>query len=82
MLLYNLPDVPNCTTIPCLSLLLLVRSENIWASFLNQPIEVAELRPKVERILDERGYPQVMMRMGYGQDTKPTPRRQVDEVLR
>lgn len=62
-------------------MLLLARSENIWSSFLNQPIEVPELRPKAERILDEKGYPQVMMRMGYGQDIKPTPRREVDEVL-
>ena len=63
-------------------ILLLACSENIWSSFLNQPIEVPELRPKVERILkDEKGFPQVMMRMACGQDTKPTPRREVDDVL-
>jgi hypothetical protein len=34
------------------------------------------------RILkDEKGFPQVMMRMAYGQDTKPTPIREVDDVL-
>ncbi len=26
-------------------------------------------------------FPQVLMRMGYGQDVRPKPRRQVDEIL-
>ncbi len=29
----------------------------------------------------KEGFPQVLMRMGYGKDVKPTPRRQVDEIL-
>jgi hypothetical protein len=64
-------------------MLLLARSENVWSSFLNQPIEVPELRPRVQEVVKEqKGFPQLMMRMGYGQDVKPTPRRPVDEVLR
>jgi hypothetical protein len=63
-------------------MLLLARSENVWSSFLNQPLEVPELRPKVQEVLkEEKGFPQVMMRLGYGQNVKPTPRRRVDEVI-
>jgi hypothetical protein len=29
----------------------------------------------------KEGFPQVLMRMGYEQDVKPTPRRPVDEML-
>jgi Putative TM nitroreductase len=64
-------------------MLLLARSENVWSSFLDQPIEVPELRFKVQQLLkEEKGFPQIILRMGYyGQNIKPTPRRQVDEVL-
>jgi hypothetical protein len=63
-------------------MLLLAQTENIWSSFLNQPIEVPELRPKVQQLVkEEKGFPQIMLRMGYGKDIKPTPRRPVDEVL-
>ena len=48
-------------------MLLLARSENIWSSFLNQPIEVPELRVKAQEVIkEETGFPQIMMRMGYG----------------
>jgi hypothetical protein len=64
-------------------MLLLARSENVWSSFLNQPIEVPELRPRAQEVVKEqKGFPQLMMRMGYGQDVKTTPRRPVDKVLR
>ena len=61
--------------------LLHARAENVWASFLNQPIEVATLRPKVKSLIQEAGVPQLVLRMGYGQEIKPTPRRSVREVL-
>jgi hypothetical protein len=58
------------------------RAENVWTSFMNQPIEVPELRPKLlEAIGRSEGHPQLLVRMGYGKDVKPTPRRDVDEVL-
>ena len=63
-------------------MLLLARSENIWCSFLNQPIEVPELRGRVRDVLKKQGFPQLLMRMGYGQEIKPTPRRPVEEVMR
>ena len=56
-------------------MLLFARSENIWSSFLNQPIEVPELKGKVRDAIKKQGFPQLLIRMGYGQEVKPTPRR-------
>lgn len=61
--------------------LLRARAEQIWASFLNQPIEVPQLRPKLHDLLGRKGFPQFVLRMGYGQEVKPTPRRTAGEVL-
>lgn len=63
-------------------ILLLSRAENVWTSFMNQPIEVTELREKLREALGRTaGFPQLLMRMGYGKDVKPTPRRDVEDVL-
>ncbi|MGC1131444.1 MAG: nitroreductase family protein [Nitrososphaeraceae archaeon] len=64
-------------------MLLAAQSENVWSSFLNQPIEVPELRPKVQELVkvEGKGFPQIMLRMGYGKEIKPTPRRPVEDVL-
>lgn len=64
-------------------ILLFARSEGISCSFLNQPIEVNELRSKVKEVIkaEEEGHPQLLMRMGYGKEVTPTPRRSVKEVL-
>jgi len=61
--------------------LLRARVDNVWASFLNQPIEVPELRIRVRDLLGKQGFPQLVLRMGYSQDVKPTPRRTPGEVL-
>lgn len=61
--------------------LLCARGDDVWASFLNQPIEVPELRTEVRDLLDKKSFPQLLLRMGYGQDVKPTPRRTPGEVL-
>jgi len=61
--------------------LLRARVDDIWASFLSQPIEVPELRNQVRDLLGRKGFPQLILRMGYGQDVKPTPRRTPGEVL-
>ena len=53
----------------------------VSVSFLNQPIEVRELRPQVVDILGREGYPQLVLRMGYRPEVDPTPRRPVREVL-
>jgi len=62
--------------------LLLARANRVWASFLNQPIEVETLRPQVREALDVDGYPQLILRMGYAPDVRPTPRRSVSDVLK
>ncbi len=62
-------------------ILLTTRSEEVWASFLNQPIEVPELRSRLRGLLGTDGFPQILLRMGYGPDIRPTPRRLVEEVL-
>lgn len=60
--------------------LLRARTEGIYASYLNQPVEVPELRPKLTRLLGLDGYPQLLFRMGYGPQPRPTPRRPVEAV--
>jgi hypothetical protein len=63
-------------------ILLRARADNIWVSFMNQPIEVPELRPKLcEALGRSAGYPQLLMRLGYGKDVKPTPRRDLGELI-
>src|SRR5215208_4504425 len=63
-------------------ILLRARAEGVWGSFLNQPIEVSELRPRVRERVGEAGFLQLLLRMGYGQEVRPTPRRVIEEVLR
>jgi hypothetical protein len=63
-------------------ILLRARAENVWASFMDQPIEVPELRLKLREALGRTaGFPQLLMRLGYGKDVRPTPRRNSDEVV-
>ena len=61
--------------------LLTATANGISASFLNQSIEVAELRPRLADLLGIQGFPQVLLRMGYGPEVRPTPRRPMGEVL-
>jgi hypothetical protein len=39
------------------------------------------MRNKLAESINEEGFPQILMRMGYGQDLKPTPRITVNEVI-
>jgi nitroreductase len=61
--------------------LLRARVEDVWASFLNQPIEIPDLRVKLEALSGHAGFPQAILRLGFGENVKPTPRRDVEEVL-
>jgi hypothetical protein len=61
--------------------LLRAQVDGVSASFLNQPIEVVELRPKLREQLQRRGHPQLILRLGYGPESRPTPRRLLHEVL-
>lgn len=62
-------------------LLLRARVDGVWASFLNQPIQVPQLRSRLKALFPENGHPQILLRLGYAQDTKPTARRSRDEVM-
>ncbi|MBI4501119.1 MAG: nitroreductase [Gemmatimonadetes bacterium] len=61
--------------------LLRAQMENVSASFLNQAIEVADLRPRLAAIAGRKDYPQILLRMGYGKGVRATPRREVAEIL-
>ncbi|HUL51134.1 MAG TPA: nitroreductase family protein [Candidatus Nitrosotalea sp.] len=61
--------------------LLRARVEDVWASFLNQPIELADLRSQLQKLSDHKGFPQACLRFGFGEEVRPTPRREVEEVL-
>jgi len=56
-------------------------AEDVCASYLNQPLELPETRAEVGRIIRIDGSPQLILRLGFGPDAKPTPRRAVEEVL-
>lgn len=51
-------------------------------AFVNQPVEVARLRPELATLVGEAGRrPDIVMRFGYGPDLPFSPRRPVEEVL-
>jgi Nitroreductase family len=55
--------------------------DDVSASFLNQPNEIPALRTRLDETLGHPGWPQMLMRLGYGPPGPPTPRRPVDDVL-
>lgn len=57
-------------------------SHGVQASFLNQPIQVRELRPKLLALTYRTGFPQFLLRMGYPADELPlSPRRPLSEFI-
>jgi hypothetical protein len=60
--------------------LLRATTEDVVASFLNQPVELEELRPEVAKLVGG-GQPQLVLRLGYAKEAPATPRRPVVEVL-
>jgi len=61
--------------------LLCAQTGDVQASFLNQAVEVAELRPTLADLFGQAGFPQVLLCLGYGQDVPPTPRRPLKDVV-
>jgi nitroreductase len=61
--------------------LLVVTAQGFHASFLNQPIEAAQLRRALGALARHKGYPQILLRIGRGGPAKHTPRRPLEEVL-
>jgi hypothetical protein len=66
------------------NILLYLKSENIWCSYLNQPIEVPELRERLGSLIPGRSgiNPQLLLRIGYSnREVLPTPRRSIEQVV-
>ena len=61
--------------------LLHAQANGLSASFLNQPLEVDELRTQVAGLIGRACFPQVILRLGYGPEVPPTPRRSVHGLL-
>lgn len=61
--------------------LLSLQADGIAHSYLNQVIEVPELRQKVRAVYRREHFPQIILRLGLGKLIRPTARRDVDEVL-
>jgi len=61
--------------------LLVATAHGFDASFLNQPIEVPALRPKLGGLSAHKYYPQVLLRIGRGVPAKHTPRRPIEDIL-
>lgn len=63
------------------AVLLRARADGVWASFLNQPVELPDLRLKLRDLGGRGGYPQALLRLGFAREVRPTPRREVEELL-
>jgi hypothetical protein len=62
--------------------LLRARAMGVFSSFLNQPIEVPELRPVLAEAIGRRGeHPQLLVRFGYAPPVRPAPRRTIEDVI-
>ncbi len=76
-------------TLPCwlatgqaLSAVLLTLTDaGASASYLNPPVELDELRPRLRSLVQCKGTPQLLMRFGYGPHVAPTVRRTAQDVL-
>jgi nitroreductase len=56
--------------------------QGLQASYLNQPVQVAVLRPKLQHLLGSSGFPQILLRLGYpATDLPAAPRRNLQEVV-
>jgi len=54
----------------------------LQASYLNQAIQVANLRPRLQALAGQDGPPQILLRMGYCNDRlTPSPRRPLAEMV-
>lgn len=63
-------------------ILLIGCKQGLQASYLNQPVQVASLRPKLQNLVGA-GYPQILLRLGYPlEEISPAPRRVLDNVIK
>jgi nitroreductase len=62
-------------------MLLVATKAGYSTSYLNQPIEVSELRTRLATELRTAGYPQLLLRVGRGSSVPHSPRRPIADVL-
>lgn len=62
-------------------MLLAVTAAGLTAAYLNQPVEVAELRPLLRGAVGMRGTPQLLLRVGRGPRIPAAIRRPAEEVI-
>jgi hypothetical protein len=57
--------------------------KGLSASFLNQVLEIPNLRGELSELIPGLGYPQMVLRLGVPEDSirRPAPRRDLSEVL-
>jgi nitroreductase len=61
--------------------LLTVTNAGLASSMISQPIEVPAAREQLRRSLGRFGVPQMALRIGYGHPGRPTPRRDLADVI-
>lgn len=61
--------------------LLAATDSRLAVSLVSQPIEVPRAREQLRLALHQYGAPQMVLRIGYGQPGRPTPRRPLAEVI-
>lgn len=61
--------------------LLAVTAAGLTAAYLNQPVEVDALRPRLRDAAGLAGHPQLLLRLGRGPAIPPAVRRPLEEVL-
>ncbi len=61
--------------------LLTATDAGLATSMISQPIEVPGAREQLRRALGRFGVPQMVLRVGYGQQGRPTPRRDGADVI-
>jgi hypothetical protein len=62
------------------TLFMMATQLDVRFDLFSQPIAIPELRQEMAQILKAK-YPQILIRMGYAEPAKHTPRRPVEEVL-
>jgi len=62
-------------------MLLVATKAGYFTSYLNQPIEVSDLRSQLAAELRVVGYPQLLLRLGRGSPVSHSPRRPMADVL-
>jgi nitroreductase len=62
--------------------LLTAHSKGLQASYLNQPVQVGSLRPRLQNLTARPGFPQILLRLGFPEDEiDAAPRRRLDEAI-